>query len=200
MELLALQGEKNADNDTEGSTLAARWQAGDATAFDDLVAAYQTRVARLAQRLLGWNDEVDDVVQEVFVAAYHHWNRFRGDAKLSTWLLTLTVNQCRSFQRKKWLRERLARAAQLLWGSSRGQGQPLEGIVALEQAEQSERVRHALRQLPTVYREVIVLRYFENMTPVELARTLKARINTVEVRLHRARELLRKLLGNKELE
>src|SRR5262245_50155020 len=73
--------------------------------FEQLVAQHQSRVARLAQRLLGWRDaDVQDVVQEVFVCAWAHLASFRGESSIETWLTRLTINQCRSHRRRRLAR------------------------------------------------------------------------------------------------
>src|SRR4051794_19333343 len=93
----------------DDSSVAQRFAAGDTAAFTQVVALYQTRVARLASRLLGWSGDVDDVVQDVFLAALTKAGTFRGEASLWTWLTTLTLNQCRTRQRRALLFKRFRR-------------------------------------------------------------------------------------------
>src|SRR5215217_5846336 len=83
-----------------GATLAERLARGEADAFDELVGLHETRLTRLPYRLLGWRGDVADVVQEVFLSALLHASRFRGEASLGTWLTRITVNKCRSHQRR----------------------------------------------------------------------------------------------------
>src|SRR5687767_43159 len=66
--------------------------------FEAVVAAYEGKITRLAHRLLGWTGraDVEDVVQDVFFAAFQHRHRFARRANLSTWLTAITVNRCRS--------------------------------------------------------------------------------------------------------
>ncbi|MCX5684274.1 MAG: sigma-70 family RNA polymerase sigma factor [Planctomycetota bacterium] len=90
--------------DDEDANLVGRFLRGDGAAFDQLVKAHQDRVARLAYRLLGWSGEVDDVVQEVFLAVFKNIAGFRGDCRVSTWLTAITVNKCRSARRSRLLR------------------------------------------------------------------------------------------------
>src|SRR5271170_6602683 len=93
-------------NDDEAS-FAGRLANGEAEAFEQFVALYQPRVARLAQRLLGWNADVDDVVQDVFLAAWRKIGSFRRGSSLWTWLTVITLNQCRSRIRRRSLLQRL---------------------------------------------------------------------------------------------
>jgi RNA polymerase sigma-70 factor (ECF subfamily) len=153
---------------------------GDAEAFARLVATHQDRVARLAYRLIGWSGEVEDVVQDVFLAVWTHRGRFRGDCRISTWLAVLTVNQCRKRHRSRWLRLLRRRAKPA--GSIAGEDVP-DGSVA-------ERVQEVIRELPVAYREVIVLRYLEELPVERVGEILGLRSNTVNVRLMRARRRL----------
>ena len=71
----------------------------DYAAFERIVAEHHPRVAGLAYRLLGWADEVDDVVQDVFLKALRNLTGFEGRSRLSTWLTRITVNTCRTHRR-----------------------------------------------------------------------------------------------------
>jgi RNA polymerase sigma-70 factor (ECF subfamily) len=150
-------------------------------------------VARLVHRLLGWREGSDgeDIVQDVFLAAFENRGRFRGDASLSTWLTAITINRCRSRQRrwKLWWRwyakqERVEPAAP---APPPGQG--------LDAVEQAAAVRAAVQRLTPRDREVVVLRYFEGLTSPEIATLTRQSKNAIEVRLHRARAKLAETLG-----
>ena len=78
----------------------------DVSAFGGLIAEHERCVAGLAYRLLGWRADVEDVVQDVFVAALENLPRFRGECRLATWLYRITVNQCRRQRRKRLLRHK----------------------------------------------------------------------------------------------
>ncbi|MBN1513689.1 MAG: hypothetical protein JXB13_16860, partial [Phycisphaerae bacterium] len=102
---LVIAGGKRVDvSASEETRLWSACADGDAAAFARLVATHQDRVARLAYRLAGWAGEVEDIVQDVFLAVWTHRARFRGECRLSTWLAALTVNQCRNRHRLRWLR------------------------------------------------------------------------------------------------
>jgi RNA polymerase sigma factor CnrH len=166
--------------------LVARFQAGYVAAFDRLVAVHQARVARLAQRLLGRDDAIDDVVQEVFLAVLKNLAHFRDEAQFSTWLTTITLNKCRSHQRWQWRRWRLfaQRADVDVACTTLPEALPPAG----------EHVTRAVVQLPAKYREPIVLRYFEDYSIAEIAGVLGISAGAVEVRLTRARRRLKRLL------
>jgi RNA polymerase sigma factor (sigma-70 family) len=165
---------------------AVRAMRPDAAGFDRLVADHRERIARLAYRLLGWRDEVEDVVQEVFLAALRNREAFRAESRLTTWLTTIAINKCRSHLRRRLLRlvffaRSRPRLAAAVDGAERA---------ALER-ESFEQVRRALQKLPTRCREVVVLRYLEEMPILEIAEVLGISRNAVEVRLNRARARLR---------
>jgi RNA polymerase sigma-70 factor (ECF subfamily) len=159
--------------------------------FDELVAEHRTRVARLCYRLLGWREDIEDVVQEVFLAALKGLPRFRGESAVSTWLTRIAVNACRSYLRKRlpWLRlfaQRHADPEPCLDRSPEGE---------LANRERFERVRAAIRGLPVKYREVIVLRYLEELPVSDIGEVLGLGKGAVEVRLNRARTWLREDLA-----
>ena len=160
--------------------------------FDQFVARHHVQVARLAHRLLGWRDRdaVDDVVQEVFLIALTRLKDFRGDSSLATWLMGITVNQCRAHRRRSALRLRWLRQ---MWSRPDTNHQP---ATAADGDETSRQVREAVADLPTRDREVIVLFYLEDFSVPQIAQLLGAKNNTIEVRLHRARRRLKtKLAG-----
>jgi RNA polymerase sigma-70 factor (ECF subfamily) len=174
-----------------------RFAGGEDAAFDDVVRLYSPRVARLAQRLLGYRSDdgpvsVEDVVQDVFIAALRRRKTFRGetDTSLWSWLATITVNRCRSHGRRatlwgRWLRRRrrdpqTADAPPADAGASRN--------------ETRQRVRDGLARLPASDREVIVLYHLEELTVNEICRILGASRGAVDVRLYRARRRLAALL------
>jgi RNA polymerase sigma-70 factor (ECF subfamily) len=161
----------------------------DAASFDRLVAREHAYVARLVGRLVGWRGDVDDVVQDVFVAALGGWARFRGDCTERTWLTRIALNKCRSYGRKRWVRERLF----ALWQARSG-SKALEQSGNAENHETAEQVRHAIMQLRQPDREVIVLHYLEELSAAEIAKLINLRRNAVEVRLTRARQRLKEIL------
>ena len=165
--------------------LAARFRAGDARAFDEIVTLHGDRVRGLVYRLLGWSDDVEDVVQDVFVRVLQKLHQFHGKAQFSTWLTAITVNTCRSHQRRRLVRLRnLPRLLERFQGIR-------EANNSRESPENLEEVRHAVRKLSAKYREPIVLRYFEELSIEETSRILGISANAVEMRLSRARRQLK---------
>jgi RNA polymerase sigma-70 factor (ECF subfamily) len=171
--------------------LAVQFRQGDDSAFDRIVERHSAEVAALANRLLGWPGEVDDVVQEVFIAAFLGLRKFRGQCRLRTWLFTITVNKCRGwrFRRRR---------------SSLANGDDTESIAGLDPSsdkaamdkEAFAKVRGAVQALPQKYREVIVLKYLQGLETNEACKLLGVTANAMEVRLNRARAKLKEQLGD----
>ena len=141
------------------------------------------RWLQLANRLLGWPGDVDDVVQDVFLAAYRNRKAFRGQCLVRTWLFTITVNRCRSLQRRQRLHLRaLSRIAAQPPKSTGRAGQGDEEFLG--------KVRQALDRLPGRYREPAVLWYLQEWSTDQICQVLGISRNTLYVRLARAREQL----------
>jgi RNA polymerase sigma-70 factor (ECF subfamily) len=158
--------------------------------FDQLVVDQQAYITRLVVRLVGWRSDVDDLVQEVFVAALGGWPRFRHDCSARTWLTRIALNKCRSYARRRWVRERLLTA----WQAAHDPNAQLQSSQSCEH-ETAEQVRHAVAQLRPRDREVIVLHYLEQLSPHEAAKVLQISQNAVEVRLTRARKRLKQIIS-----
>ena len=167
--------------------LVGQFNRGDESAFDRLVERYATDVAALANRLLGWPGDVEDVTQEVFLSAFLGLKKFRCDCRLKTWLFTITINKCRSYRYKRKLRH-----LQTIGIEKRSP--PNETDTSQMDEEQFMRVRNAVARLPAKYREPLVLRYLQELPTIEIVRILGVSRNVLNVRLSRARDYLRQEL------
>lgn len=142
-------------------------------------------VARWAQRLGGPGVDTEDVVQEVFLAVHRKLPQFRGDSRPSTWLYRITENVVRHRRRKdRWARW-LGGTAQEVAGE-RASPEPLPSA-GLDARETSRRVYRALDQMKEKYRTVLILFELEELSGEEIAELTGARLATVWVWLHRAR-------------
>jgi RNA polymerase sigma-70 factor (ECF subfamily) len=167
-------------------------------AFDRIVDEYSADIAVLANRLLGWPGEVEDVVQDVLLAAYLGLKKFRWECSLKTWLFTITVNKCRTYRYKRILRLKVISRA--ITESSFAQWRARENTAMDREIFGS--VRRAVKALPRKCREPVVLKYLQELSTDEICRILGISNNTLQVRLHRAREVLRRNLadlGEKDL-
>lgn len=173
--------------------------------FERFVQTHEPTVRRLAGRLLGWGGDVDDAVQEVLIAVLRHRSRFRGDADIRTWLTRIAINACRAQQRKR-------RAWWRLLGRAADNGQVATGFAdagtaaasspesAMHRDETARTVQAAVAKLAPNAREVIVLRYLEELDVDDIAEILDLSRNAVEVRLTRARRELERILRAMRIE
>jgi RNA polymerase sigma-70 factor (ECF subfamily) len=171
--------------------LVAKPSRSDKPAFDSIIEQYSADVAALANRLLGWPGDVEDVTQEVFLAAFISLKKFRCDCSLKTWLFTITINKCRSYRHKRLLRQKKFTVPNRKASFSLNCGAHSE----LMDTETFERVRRAVIKLPGKYREAVVLRYLQELPTDQISRILKISKNTLQVRLSRARERLKRELA-----
>ena len=163
----------------------------------DSLAAETPRLRRLVHRLLGWpkrGSEVDDVVQEVLLAAWRHRATFRGEAAWTTWLHRIAVRKAQHHQRAAAVRRRLFGWWTMEPPEPVAMAQPhaAEAPVADERIDATQ---HALQQLAHRDREELVLRYLEQREIPQLATLLGCSRAAVDARLSRARLRLRAALG-----
>lgn len=171
--------------------LVEKFSRGDESAFVRIVEQYSADIATLADRLLGWPGEVDDVMQEVFLAAYLGLKKFRCDCSLKTWLFTITINKCHSYRYKRLLRlRRFSQATDKASLPSSGEKhkRPMD-------TDTFHHVRRAVAALPAKYREPVVLRYLQELSTDQISRMLGITKNTLNVRLSRARKHLKRELA-----
>lgn len=180
--------------------LIARVLAGQTNLFHDLIRPYERMVYLTILAMLRNDVEAEDAAQEVMINAFRHLKSFRGDAKFSTWLVTIAINEAR---------QRLRRSKANIQESLDEEKEEHEGDFtpavltdwreipseALEKKEMRQKLREAVEQLPPIYREVLVLRDLEEHNQEETAKALGISITLVKVRLHRARMMLQKLLA-----
>jgi RNA polymerase sigma-70 factor (ECF subfamily) len=180
-------------SDATERSLLPQAVAGDQAAFDRLVTVHQDRIARLVQRLLGWPSDVDDVVQDVFVDALRNLRRFDGRSSVLTWLTRLTINRCRSHQRRQWIRLSFLRikCADVRATGSISASDTSNLAITKETIHQ---VHAAIRQLNQKDREIIVLRYLEEVPIEDIMKTLNLTRTAADVRLTRARQRLETIL------
>jgi RNA polymerase sigma-70 factor (ECF subfamily) len=167
--------------------LAEQFKCGDGSAFDRIVDEYAADVRVFANRLIGWDGDVEDVVQEVFLAAFLGLKKFKGHSTLRTWLYSITINKCRSHRRKKMIRLRVF------------PGNQVKAELAATAPDSMtdgdfDQVRKAVRSLPAKYREPVVLKYLEELSTEKICEILGLSSNAVYVRLNRGREMLKEKL------
>jgi RNA polymerase sigma-70 factor (ECF subfamily) len=175
--------------------------AGETELYYGLIRPYELSVYRAALSLMKNKSDAEDVAQEAFLKALRSLDEFRGEAKFSTWLISITVNEARSRLRRQSklrmesldepprVRGRLRPALLTDWREV-----PSE---VLERRELRKMLRQAIHKLSPIYREVLLMRDVEECSIEETSAALTISISSVKFRLHRARILLQKEVAPK---
>lgn len=184
---------------TKEAELIARILAGEKELFHELIRPYERMVYLTVLAVVKNEADAEDGAQEAVINAYRHLSSFRAEAKFSTWLTTIAINE----GRKRLRRAKGAAEDSLEQKVEEGEGDytpapltdwrevPLE---ALERKELRQALRKAVADLPDIYRQVFTLRDLEELDTEETAAALGLSQGVVKVRLHRARILLQKQL------
>ena len=173
--------------------------AGNSQAFHELIRPYERSVFVMALSLLKNEADAEDAAQEAFLKAYRNLKGFRAEAKFSTWLISIVLNEARSRLRRK-----SAVKMESLDEPQDEQGHVSPALLrdwreipseAVERQEIRGMLQEAIRDLPPIYREIFLLRDVEELSIDESATALGISISAVKVRLHRARIMLQKKLA-----
>jgi len=174
--------------------LVRRAQQGDTAAYEELLRKHQQRVFAVVRGILRWREDVEDVAQQVFIKAYFSLRRFDLRSAFGTWLYRIAVNECWDYLRKKRVR-RLVYEADLSDEQIRqvdaaeehvgGAVRPKED--AGRRAEQRELLERLLDELDEQDRLMLLMKEVEGFSVEEIGEVLGMNVNTVKVRLFRAR-------------
>ncbi len=186
----------DSSNDLEKIELC---QSGNTEAFSFLVEKYKSLVYQLALRMTGNYHDSEDIAQEAFLRAYRSLHQYNPTYSFSSWLYKITLNIIRDKMRKKDLaipflsqKEGNEEQAQtLLPNHNELTSNPEQWQV---HQEYKNELQSAINALPFDQREIIILRHLQNLSYHEIARVLNIPLNSVKVRLHRARVQLKNLL------
>ena len=183
----------------EEETLIRRIRNGERELFYELIQPYERRVYAAAFAILRDENEAEDVAQEAILKAFKNLKQFRAEARFSTWLIQITVNEARMRRRRESIRK-----TEPIGEQADGEGKYVPRDFAdwreipsetLERKEVREMLRKALDSLGEIYREVFVLRDVEQLSIEETAKALGISTASVKTRLLRARLMLRDLLS-----
>ena len=173
----------------------------DPNAFGEIVRRWERKIFALCFGMLGREDDARDACQEAFIAAYRNLKNFRGEAKVSSWLHRIAVNQCLTTKRRA-----KSRAEDFMddedGAEERAFIAPLHNSPArkAEKAERMTLVRQAVGALPSDLRQVVVMKEFEEMTFQEISETLELPLSTVKSRLYTALKQLKMRLERTPVE
>jgi len=173
------------------AVLVRRARDGEFDAFELLFERHRTLVYRFAYQMVSRRDDAEDIVQEAFVRAYQNLDRYRDEAKFTTWLLRIVTNLCtdqaRMSQRRTALEQQEAQGA-LDWMTIGSTDDPVQN---LEEDRRKLALKKALLALPNHHRTVIILRDIEEREYTEIAQILNCTIGGAKLRVLRARRALK---------
>lgn len=169
-------------------------QAGDERAFAQIVEHYQRAVFAIAYRMTCDAAAAEDLAQEVFLRAWRKLGTFRPSEPLKPWLLRLATNVCINALKKR------RPIAVPMHADDEGDAieppsREPDAAEAASHGELAARLERAIAELPDDYRLIVTLRHVEELSYEEIAEALALPLGTVKVRLFRARERLRRILG-----
>ena len=156
---------------------------GDPAAYETLVRRYQRILFNVAYRLTANREDARDITQNVFVRAFERLESYDPARKFFSWIYRIAVNESLNYRRQQHAHEPLSPAFEAARTSD-----------PVERAEVSDRVQAALMALTPEYREVIVMRYFADLSYGEISEAVGIPEKTVKSRLFSARERLGRLL------
>jgi RNA polymerase sigma-70 factor, ECF subfamily len=175
------------DTATTDEQMVERALSGDPEAFGEIVRRWERRIFALAFGMLGREEDARDATQETFLAAFRNLRGFRGEAKVSSWLHRIAVNQCISRQRRAKVRSETALEDEaeknIAVFISPNDVSPAR---AVENRESSIAVRRAVCGLPAELRQVVVMKEFEELTFHQISDVLGVPLSTVKSRLYTA--------------
>ncbi len=183
--------------------LLRRARQGDVAAFEQLVLTYEKKVINLAYRLSGSREDAADLAQEALVRVYKSLDRFREQARFSTWLYRIVVNVCLDHQRSRKRQQTVSLDAPLEGNDGEVPRQIASDAVdpqeAAERSDLREAVQAAIGRLSGEHRTVLVMRDIQDMPYEEIGEVLGLPLGTVKSRLNRARQALKQELLHTEL-
>ncbi|MCD7052822.1 sigma-70 family RNA polymerase sigma factor [Rhodococcus sp. BH2-1] len=170
---------------TDGELLALCRQ-GYETAFAELVGRYRNRLWSICFRVTGNREDAEEAVQDTLTSAWQNLHKFRGDAKVSTWLYRIAANASLAIVRKR--KDAIADDFDVI---------ELEDPAPMtaDRVADVDAVRRALAELPEDFRVAVVLREFAEMSYADIAENQGIPVATVKTRINRARKQLITLLA-----
>ncbi len=179
--------ERADDSDT---AVAARAQAGDRQAFDQLVLRHKEPLYRLARRYVGNADDAYDIVQNSFVAAWLALKRYDPARSFSAWIRTITLNKCRDFTRRESVRRKVLN----LFAWEVEPAAPQDAGVSEIDRKLAE-LDKAIAQLPAFYKEPLLLVTVTGLSQQEAAEQLNTTAKAIEMRIRRGKQKIAALMG-----
>jgi RNA polymerase sigma-70 factor (ECF subfamily) len=181
--------------------LARELLAGNEEAFTEFVRSFRTRLANYTFLMCGRREDAEEVAQETLLKVFESIDRLREPERLKSWVFRIARNECLMMRRKSVFAPTMELSLDELKPnrSEDGRGSEIADWSALPedlvfQAELRGALTEAIRNLPEIYRAVVLLRDVEELSTEETAEVLDISADTVKTRLYRGRLALRKSL------
>ncbi len=176
--------------------LISNFQAGDVSAFEEIVRRYKDQLVNFAYRFLGDLEEAEDIAQETFLRVFRKKNAYRNVAKFSTWIYTITGNLAKTELRRR-KRRKLISLSSLgfedkdfdLKDTKKGPEESVHELI------KDEFIQRAINLLPDKFREVIIFRDIQELSYEEISTIVKIPLGTVKSRVNRGRLKLQEILS-----
>lgn len=188
----------NAKNDFN---VISRAKEGDQKAYAELMQRYKDSIYFMALKMVNNKDDAMDLTVETFGKAFENLDRYKPDFAFSTWLFRIATNNCIDFIRKKRLNVVSLNTLTDHEGEERQFEVRSENLNPEESSikkQENEKLKNIVEQLPSRYRTLIVLRYYEEQSYEEIAQQLDLPLGTVKAQLFRARDLLANIMNRKK--
>lgn len=156
--------------------------------IDRLIAEYSKSLTRLCYMILKDVHLAEEAAWDALYKAYRGFNRFRGESCEKTWITQIAINVCKSYMRKSSYKEiTCSDYISLAYASD-------DQLSSEFVSDESLALLNAVYGLPVKYRQVILLRYYQELSVSEISKILKEKANTISVRIKRANEMLKEIL------
>lgn len=188
----------NAKNDFN---VVSRAKEGDQKAYAELMQRYKDSIYFMALKMVNNKDDAMDLTVETFAKAFENLEKYKPEFAFSTWLFRIATNNCIDFIRKRRLNVVSLNTLTDQDGEERQLEVRSENLNPEESSikkQENEKLKNIVDQLPSRYRTLIILRYFEEQSYEEIAQQLDLPLGTVKAQLFRARDLLANVMNRKK--
>lgn len=178
-----ITGDRTSNLEDADNHLVIQFLSGDRASFDSLFAKYQDYVYNIVFGIIGKPEESQDVTADVFLTVFRSLKSFRRGSRFATWLYRIAVNRAvdstRSAKLRSWLP--FDDATRAIPDSADSPER------TFDKKESRNLVQQVLMKVPVKYRDVLVLRYYQDLSIEEISEVLHCSLSAAKVRLHRAR-------------
>ena len=190
---LVKRNRKAAQNRLEEAELIARIKAGDERAFVQLTSRFSEKLYRKAYSMVSSPDDAQDVLQDAYLSAFRAFPKFRAESGVYTWLYRIVVNKAKDYLAKKRnKRENLIDSQEIQFEDDRTNFQE-----SVEKSENTKLLLNEINAMDDIYKDILLQRYFDEMSYQEIAELNGINIGTVKSRLFKAKEILKKRIAQK---